>query len=319
MLRALMVLAPPLLLLPAIVSEATPQTPPATEDQTLRPYALSVHVDLVQLYVTVRDRDGQFVADLTEKDFEVREDGILQKVRLFTHEDIPVTVGLVVDHSGSMRDKLGDVIAAARTFARSSKPEDRMFVVNFNEKVTLGLPEEIRLTNRPEDLEAAILRAPISGQTALYDAAVVALEQLPEGGPEKKVVIIISDGGDNMSVRTLAEVLAMAGRSTALIYTIGIFSPNDPDRNPGVLRRLANETGGEMFAPGELSEVVSICEGIARDIRNQYSLGYVSHSTKAPGIYRKIRVTASTQGRGKLQVRARAGYLTGPPAPKGAQ
>jgi VWFA-related protein len=311
MICARVVLALPLLLLPAIVREAVPQTPPPTEDQALRPYEVSVQVDLVQLYATVRDRDGQFIGDLTEQNFEVREDGVRQKVRLFSHEDIAVTVGLVVDHSGSMRGKMAEVITAARTFARSSKPEDRMFVVNFNEKVSLGLPKEIRLTNRPEDLEAAILNAPVAGETALYDAALAALEQLPEGGPEKKVLIIISDGGDNASRHTLAEVLERAGRSAALIYTVGIFSPDDPERNPGVLRRLARETGGEAFFPGELSEVVSICEGIARDIRNQYSLGYVSHSVKAPGIYRKIRVTASAPGRGKLQVRARAGYLTG--------
>ena len=191
-----------------------------------------------------------------------------------------------------------------------------MFVVNFNEKVTLGLPPQMRLTNRPEDLEAAILMAPVSGQTALYDAAAAALEQLPAEGPEKKVIIIISDGGDNVSSRTLAEVLEMAGRSSVQISTIGIFAPMDPDRNPGVLRRLARETGGETFVPGEIADIVSICEGIARDIRNQYSLGYVSHSMKGPGVYRKIRVTAEAEGRGKLQVRTRAGYITGSPARK---
>ncbi|MBK7929984.1 MAG: VWA domain-containing protein [Bryobacterales bacterium] len=319
MVRAISILALPLLALPAILGEAAPQATPDGEAKVLRPYEVSVHVDLVQLYVTVRDGDDQFAGDLSEQNFEVSEDGVRQKVRLFSHEDIPVTVGLVVDHSGSMRSKLAEVIAAARSFARSIKPEDQMFVVNFNEKATLGLPPEIRLTNRPEALEAAILRAPLTGQTALYDAAVLALEQLPAGGREKKVIIIISDGGDNVSARTLAEVLELAGRSSALIYTIGIFTPDDPDRNSGVLRRLARETGGESFIPGEATEVVSICEGIARDIRNQYSLGYVSHSMKGPGVYRKIRVTARPEGRGKLHVRARAGYIAGAPVRQGAR
>lgn len=319
MLYAIRILALPLLLLPVSLRQAPPQTPPAREEQAPRLYQLSVHVDLVQLYATVRDRDHRFAAGLTGEDFEVREDGVRQQVRLFRHEDIPVTVGLVVDHSGSMRGKLTAVIAAARTFALSGRPEDRLFVVNFNEKAALGLPPGIGLTNSPEELEAAIRRTPASGQTALYDAAVVALEQLPAGGPEKKVLIMISDGGDNVSTRTLADVLEMAGRSSALIYTIGLFSPDDPDRNPGVLRRLARETGGEAFIPGKFTEVVSICEGIASEIRNQYSLGYVSHSLKGPGIYRKIRVTASAPGRGKLQVRAREGYIAGAPLQKGVQ
>src|SRR5205085_8494909 len=124
-------------------------------------------------------------------------DGIRQSVRLFRHEDIPVTVGLVVDHSGSMRPKLSDVVAAARTFVLSSSPEDQMFVVNFNEKVTMGLPDALAFTNRSEELERAISRTPAAGMTALYDAVIAARERLKTGSREKKVLIVISDGGDN--------------------------------------------------------------------------------------------------------------------------
>lgn len=124
-------------------------------------------VDLGVLHATARDRGSRSVSDLREQDFGVYEDGVRQSIRLFRHEDVPVTVGLVIDHSGSMQSKLTHVIAAARTFVHTSNPEDQMFVVNFNEKVTLGLPDAIRFTNRSEELERAISRTPAEGMTAL--------------------------------------------------------------------------------------------------------------------------------------------------------
>jgi len=296
-----------LLLLIGFVAVAESQAPP--------PYRISVNVDLVVLHATVRDRKGGFASDLHEQDFAIYEDGVPQSIRLFRHEDIPVTVGLVVDHSGSMLPKLTDVIAAARTFVRSSNPEDQMFVVNFNEKVTLGLPSALSFTSSSEDLERAISRAPATGMTALYDAAIKALGRLQSGIREKKVLIVISDGGDNASAHSLAEVLKMAGQSSALVYTIGIFDEADPDRNPDVLRRLARATGGEAFFPGQIHEVVAICERIARDIRNQYTIGYVSTSAAQPGVYRRIRVEAKKPGSAKLVVRARTGYIAGEPGP----
>jgi Ca-activated chloride channel homolog len=181
----------------------------AAEGQDSQAYRLSVNVDLVVLQATVRDSKGGFAADLREQDFEIYEDGVRQSIRLFRHEDIPVSVGLVVDHSGSMRPKLADVIQAARTFIRSSSPEDEMFVVNFNEKVTLGLPEAIRFSNRPEELALAISRTPATGKTALYDAVVVARERLQSGTRDKKVLLVISDGGDNASTHNLPEILKM--------------------------------------------------------------------------------------------------------------
>jgi VWFA-related protein len=269
-----------------------------------------VSVDLVVLHPTVRDRKGTFASDVREQDFEVYEDGVRQSIRLFQHEDIPVTVGLVIDHSGSMHHKLPDVVAAARTFVRSSNQEDQMFVVNFNEHVTLGLPPELNFSNRSEELESAIWRTSTAGQTALYDAVAEALERLQAGTPDKKVLIVISDGGDNASVHTLAEVLKMIGQSSAEVYTIGLFEPQDPDQNPGVLRRLAQATGGEAYFPEQLDEVIPICERIARDIRHQYTIGYFPTNKAQPGVYRAIRVIANGTA-GRLVVRARSGYIAG--------
>lgn len=291
------------LLLIGLAGDAATQTP--------QPYRISVNVDLVVLHPTVRDAKGKFASDLGEPDFAVYEDGVRQSIRLFQHEDIPVTVGLVVDHSGSMRRKLADVVAAARTFVQSSRPDDQMFVVNFNEKVTLGLSGAVSFTNRSEDLERAVSGTPAAGMTALYDAVAKGQERLQAGSRDKKVLIVISDGGDNASAHTLAGVLKIAERSSALVYTIGIFDEEDSDRNPDVLRRLAMVTGGQAFFPRQLNEVVAICEDIARDIRHQYTIGYVSSNAATAGVYRAVRVVARAQGKSKLVVRTRSGYIAG--------
>jgi Ca-activated chloride channel family protein len=293
-----------------LAGSAEPQSPPADGPAPESP-RISVNVDLVVLQAAVRNRGGHLVSDLREQDFEVYEDGVRQSIRLFRHEDVPVTVGLVIDHSGSMKPKLTSVIEAARTFAHSSNPEDQMFVVNFNEKVTLGLPAAIGLSNRAEELERAIWATPAAGQTALYDAIVEGLERSGAGGPEKKVLIVISDGGDNASAHGLPDALKKASQSSAIIYTIGIFDEEDPDRNPDVLLRLARATGGEAFFPAQVNEVVAVCERIARDIRNQYTIGYVSKSSAPTGALRAIRLTAHAVGKGQLSVRTRTGYIAG--------
>ena len=297
------VIALPVLLLFCVVGDAEPQIPP-------EPFRISVDVNLVLLNATVSDPQGGFPSDLREQDFSVFEDGVRQSIRLFRHEDTPVTVGLVVDHSGSMRKRLPEVVAATRTFVHASSPRDEMFVVNFNEHVTFGLPDAIRLSNRPDELALAIASTPATGQTALYDAIFQARERLKSGSLDKKVLLVISDGGDNASKHNLLEVLELARHSNATVYTIGIFDEQDPDQNPVVLKRLAQATGGVAYFPSELKEEVAICERIAQDIRHQYTIGYFSNNTKAkPGSYRAIRVVASAPGRNKLVVRTRSGYI----------
>ena len=301
----------PLLAAIGFMGTASSQTPPPIEIDGSSPYRFSVSVDLVVLNATVRDRKGWFVADLTERDFAVSEDGVRQTLRLFRHEDIPVTVGLVVDHSGSMSRKLADVILAATTFVKSSRVDDDMFVVNFNEKVTVELSGINRHTNRPDELARAISSRPTLGETALYDAVFAALQQIETRGGEKNVLIVISDGGDNASSHSLANVLTVAEKSSAIVYAIGIFGEDDSDKNPEVLRRLARVTGGEAFFPGRTSEVVSICERIANDIRNQYTVGYVSSNRSQSGAYHATRMVVRAEGKGRLVARTRSGYITG--------
>jgi len=309
-------IALPILFLAVLAGHAGYRAAQQQLDRDPGPFQISVDVSLVVLHATVTDRQGGFVSDLAEPDFAVYEDGVSQPIRLFKHEDVPVTVGLVVDHSTTMRPKIAEVTAAARTFVRSSNRDDEMFVVNFNETVTLELPRAIRFTNDAAKLETAIVSRPTEGQTALYDAIAKALDELQAGSRDKRVLIVVSDGGDNASTHTLAEVMKQAGRSSAVIYTVGLFDEKDPDRNPGVLSRLARATGGEVFLPGQPAEVVPICERIARDIRHQYTIGYVPINPARDGAYRAIRVLARIKGRGGLSVRTRTGYIAaGQPVP----
>ena len=297
--------------------QGTAPSSPAASGATI-----SVNVDLVVLHATVRNGKGGFVSGLQKQDFRVYEDGHPQTIGLFQHEDVPVAVGLVVDNSGSMKRKRSDVAAAALAFVRSSNPEDEMFVVNFNEHVTFGLPNTKLFSARPSELVEALMGVPASGKTALYDAIEAGFVHLQKASRNKKVLIVVSDGGDNASKHTLDEVLLDAGRSDAMIYTIGLFDEYDKDRNPGVLRRIARATGGEAFFPAEPGAVVKICQGIAQDIRNQYTIGYTPANQNLDGGYRQIRVSVVGHHGGKLFVRTRDGYIASPDRnspPAGAQ
>jgi VWFA-related protein len=272
-------------------------------------FALRTSVDLVVLRATVRDHKGTTISGLTQENFQVFEDKVLQQIESFTHEDVPVTIGLVIDNSGSMRPKHADVAAAALAFARSSNPQDQIFVVNFNEHVSMGLPADTPFTNNAAQLETALTSNPITGMTALYDAITVALQQIQKGIWDKKVLIVVSDGGDNASKRTLAQVMSLVNQSNVVLYTIGIFDAEDEDRNPHVLKQLSENSGGEAFFPKTLEEILPICERIAHDIRSQYTLTFSPVNKKQDGAYRSIHVKAHEAGGGRqLSVITRAGY-----------
>ena len=184
-----------------------------------------------------------------------------------------------------------------------------MFIVNFNERVSLGLPITKLFSASAAGLEAALNGVPANGKTALYDAIIVGLAHLKKAMRDKKVLVVISDGGDNASHHTLSQVLDGAKRSDAIIYTVGLFDEYDEDRNPGVLKNIARATGGEAFLPNETGDVVHICERIAEDIRHQYTLGYVPSKRSLDNAYRTIKVSAIGQHGEKYMVRTRLGYL----------
>jgi Ca-activated chloride channel family protein len=294
---------------------ASPQQPLQQGSNSANQYEIRSEVALVVLHMTVRDRNGGLVSGLAKENFQVSEDGSRQEIEFFGHEDLPATIGLVVDNSGSMQSKRLEVNTAALDFARSSNSQDQWFVVNFNERVSFGLPQNLRFTSEVEQLQFALSRTVPAGMTALYDAISNSLDHLRKGDRDKKALIIISDGGDNASKAKLDDVLEKAIRSDAIIFTIGIFGQDDTDRNPRVLQRLAKATGGEAFLPESLDDVLPICRRIAVDIRNQYSATYTSSNQKKDGTYRSIKVRANGPGHGRLFVRARGGYYAPSSAP----
>jgi Ca-activated chloride channel homolog len=287
-----------------------PQQPSTPGLERLDPYKISVNVSSVVLHATVKNHNGSSVSGLDKNDFQVYEDGVPQPIEYFSHDDIPVTVGLVLDNSGSMQPNREQVIAAGMAFARSSNPQDQMFIVNFNEHVLLGLPDGTPFTDQTAQLQTALARFHADGQTALYDAVALALGHLKLCNRDKKVLIVVSDGGDNASKHTLDQILTLAARSNAIIYSVDIHVEDDLDRNPRALRRLATTTGGEDFVVESLSEVIPICERIAHDIREQYTLAYSPTNRREDGVYRAILVKAKAHGHGNLSVLTRTGYYS---------
>ena len=289
--------------------------PPGTSErgETIEPpaaeFIIRSTVERVLLDVSVKDARGGFVSGLGKDDFRVFEDGKPQSISEFGAGDIPVTVGIVVDESFSMWTKRPEVMTAALTFAKESNPHDEMFVIHFNETVWPGLPGPALFTSDYNALRNALLAGKAEGRTALYDAIVYSLEQLNEGRQAKKTLVLISDGGDNASKHKLADVIRITEQTPATIYTIGVFDPLDRDKNPALLRRLAGISGGVAWVPKQLSDIVPICRGIAKDIRNRYLVGYAPSLGNGKEEIRHIRVVAAAPGHGRLIARARSSYL----------
>ncbi len=276
---------------------------------------ISVKTELVVLPVRVTDAHGNFVSGLSRQDFQVFEDGRPQEITVFQRGDTPVTVGLVVDHSRSMAPELPEVAAAVSAFAQSSNPQDEMFVVDFNDEVWFQLLGGKPFTNDAAELEKAVVAVSARGRTSLYDAVAEGLSHLRLGQWDKKALIIVSDGGDNASGHTYSQILAMAQRSQTLIYSIGLLGAVDQDENPGVLRRLCKNTGGIAYFPGPAEHVRDISTQIARDLREQYTLGFSPEHAAGDHSFRKIEVKVVAPGKGKLHVRSRPGYMGSQEAP----
>src|SRR5436190_3799013 len=280
---------------------------PLSFAQDSSPRVFSSRSEVVVVHATVTDGKSRPIAGLPREAFTVYEDGRAETVSFFHNEDNPVTVGLVLDCSGSMQRKREAVIAAGLAFAASSHPKDEMFTVNFNEHVWDGLPPSMPFTTDVNQLRAALERSTSRGKTAMFDGLRAGLEHLSKGHEQKKVLILVSDGGDNASSSKFDGVLDLALRMDAVIYTISIHDQYDTDEKPDILKKLSRATGGESFFPHKLEEVTEVLERIAHDIRSGYTLGY-SPSGETAG-YRAIRVEVHQRNGRKLNVRARSGYI----------
>jgi len=263
--------------------------------------------------VTVTDGKGRPVSGLQAGDFHIVEDNRNQDVALFDAADVPAIVGLIVDNSGSMIDKRAEVVTAALAFVAASNAHDEMFVVNFNEHVYMGLPEAVPFTSDVNQIHAALLQRPPSGLTALYDALALGIEHLQAGTRDRRALVVLSDGGDNASRRSVDDVLLMARRSNATIYTIGIYDETNRDKDPRTLRKIADVSGGHAYFPRALDGLDQVWRDIAGGIRSQYTLGYRSTNQARDGLFRQVRITASRAGRRDLRVAARDGYFAPSP------
>jgi Ca-activated chloride channel family protein len=280
------------------------QQPPDT-----RP-TISVETNLVLLPVTVVDRHGEFVAGLTREQFTIYDNGELQPVQSFSSDAMPATVGLVIDSSSSMRTRRADVTVAAMAFASSSHPLDEMFTVNFNEHVWSGLPPGVSFAETADQLHAAVARAPAQGMTALFDAVGFALEHVQLGVRDRKALVVISDGGDNASTLGLADVLERARRTSVVIYSVMLADADTHDARPDVLRTLARETGGAVFAPRRSDDVKGAFARVGQEIRSGYLLGFSPPSGAESG-FRSITVVVRSDDGRLLKARTRATYYAG--------
>ncbi len=297
---------------PQPVNPGTPQTTHKDNE-----FKISVNVNMVVLHASVLDKKGHMVEGLGQNDFQVYENGAPQKLSVFSHADIPVTMGIVIDDSGSMKEKRPAVNSAAITFVKTSNLQDQVFVVNFNDVYYLDTPGDFAAN--VEDLKSALDKIDSRGGTALYDAVAAAIDHLKLGNRDKKVLLVVTDGEDNSSRDTFEELVRAAQKSDAVIYCIGLLGDEEPGglfkhaggskHSAKVLRTLAEDTGGQAYFPKSLDEVGATCEQIARDIRDQYTLAYYPTDARRDGTFRTVRVEAfEPGGRRPLLVRTRNGY-----------
>ncbi len=281
----------------------------APESQNNDVYVFKKEVDEVTLHATVVDDHFRPITSLTKSDFSVFEDGKPQKITSFRNEDIPVAMGIVIDNSGSMRDKRPQVNAAAINLVKSSNPQDQVFVVNFNEEYFLDQD----YTGSVPKLKDALERIESRGGTALYDAVVASADHLKKSGAlEKKVLLVVTDGEDNASRESLEQTLRrLEEKNGPTIYTIGLLAEEHGKRARRALREMAEDTGGVSFFPKDLDEVQAITTQIAHDIRNQYTIQYKPSTPQSAGGYRTVKVQAQAKGYKNLQVRTRSGYYAG--------
>ena len=296
---------------PAGEQSSPQQPPPSGQEPGTDSGTFVFHSDVqeVLLHATVIDDKQRMITNLDQNAFAVFEDGKPQVIKSFRHEDIPISLGIVIDNSGSMREKRAKVAKAAVNLVRASNPRDEVFVVNFSDEYFLDQP----FTNKINLLQEALERYETRGGTALYDAVVASADELKRHGKlQKKILFVVTDGEDDASRESLEQaVRRLQEENGPTVYAIGLLGEERQRRARRALETIAERTGGIAFFPRTLDEVDSISTAVARDIRNQYTIGYKPTSPKSVGGYRAVRVDARARGYGKLTVRTRSGYYAG--------
>lgn len=285
--------------------------PPKPQAETPdEPTLIRVDTRLVVLHCAVSDKNGKLVTNLNREVFRVYENNVEQPVKLYRHEDIPISLGIVIDNSGSMREKRLKVEAAAVQLVKSSNRQDEVFVVNFNDDAYLDVP----FTSDISKLEEGVARIDSKGGTAMRDALSMSIDYLKQDGKkDKRVLLVVTDGNDTASAAiTLERLVEKVQKSEVLIYIIGILGKDDQRdaaRAKRAMNAISKASGGLSFYPGEVTEVEALTAQVAHDIRNQYVVGYSPLNQNLDGSYRQIKVTAAG---GKYTVRTRTGYYATP-------
>jgi Ca-activated chloride channel homolog len=291
-----------------------PQPPPPGEaakpNSAPQGGSIKVAVNLVVLHTSVLDKNGKFVDDLKQENFRVFEEKAEQKLSIFRNEDVPVSMGLVIDNSGSMKEKRARVNEAALTLVQASNPQDEAFVVNFNDDFYLDLDKDF--TSSIPELKEALERIDSRGSTALYDALIGSLDHLKKASRDKRVLLVVTDGEDNTSRSTLEKTIRELQKTSTVVYTIGLLSQESKTsakRAKKALQEIAAASGGLAFFPENVGDVHTICEQVAHDIRHQYTLAYYPSNAAQDGTFRTVRVDViPPRGAGKLLARTRNGY-----------
>ena len=290
-------------------SAQTPLPAPVQEDTPV----FTLDTKLVPLHVSVIDKNGKLITNLPQSAFKVFEDNVEQPLKIFNREDVPVSMGIIIDNSGSMREKRPKVAAAALELIKQSNPQDEVFIVDFNDVAYL----DATFTNDIKKLEQVLDRIDTRGGTAMRDAISMSIDYAKRDGKKsKKVLLVITDGNDNTSTETFEQLMRKAHQSEVLIYCIGLLSDEEP-REARAAKRALNDlstaSGGLSYYPKSLSEVETITPQIAHEIRNQYILAYTPTNAVLDGKFRTIKVTVKAPG--NPTVRTRNGYFATPNPP----
>jgi Ca-activated chloride channel homolog len=271
-------------------------------------FKLNVDVDLVEVHVNVTDEQDRPIGNLTKDNFRLVEDRVPQDISVFKHEDLPVSLGLVIDNSRSIEPRKQRLDAAALSFVRKSNPQDETFIVHFDDEARLDQD----FTPSINDLEKTLADAKPFGQTAIYDALILALEHMEKAKEQKRAILLITDGVDNVSKHTLAEAVDATKRAHVAVYTVGLLSLSGGQKAEDSLIQIAEASGGGAFFPQTVEEAHAVVERVARDLREQYTLGYFPTNPNRDGAWRSVRVEVTPpvgfSVKRKLNANYRHGY-----------
>ncbi|MDR0842850.1 MAG: VWA domain-containing protein [Acidobacteriota bacterium] len=289
----------------------------APEDEDGLPgFRVGVKVDLVSLYASVVDKDNHFAPGLDKSRFRILEDGVEQTIESFSQEDVPVSMGILLDLSGSMLGKIGQVNRAALAFIQAGNPDDEFFLIGFNDEVEL-LQD---YTDDHDEIQDALENTVVAGKTHLYDAIYLGVEKAHKGTNPKRTAVVITDGNDDTSFYRLKELVAKIQESDVQVFCIGFldevpkknifgrWSSSEAKKYYDALVSISEETGGKAFFPRDATETHGIVAEIARDLRSQYSFGYISSNSTRDGAFRKVKIELAGK-KSDLQIRHRRGYF----------